>query len=144
MQTSDGHQTHLFYAKNIKGSANTVTARFSAANNHPWLAIFEYSGLSTINPLDKITTAQGHSKTPSAGMTAVTSYANELVISGIGMPASYAGSVSNGSGYAMIAQDTGTSRSAAENTVAGVSTSFNPSFSTASTVNWSAITATFH
>src|SRR5205823_752558 len=52
-QTADGHQIHVFYAKNIAGGANTVNAAFSSTNNHPWLAIFEFSGLSTTNPLDQ-------------------------------------------------------------------------------------------
>jgi hypothetical protein len=34
-QTTDGHQIHIFYAKNILSGANTVTASFSEANNHP-------------------------------------------------------------------------------------------------------------
>src|SRR4051812_39312570 len=51
VQSADGHQVHIYYAKNIAGGSNTVTATFSAANNHPWLAIYEYSGLSTTAPL---------------------------------------------------------------------------------------------
>ena len=55
VQNSDGSQARLFYAKNILGApANTVTATFSSTNNHPWLAIYEFKGLSTTNPLDQV------------------------------------------------------------------------------------------
>ncbi|MBI2816192.1 MAG: hypothetical protein HYX72_04560 [Acidobacteria bacterium] len=43
-QDVDGHQIHLFYAKNIAPGRNVVTATFSSTNNYPWLAIYEYSG----------------------------------------------------------------------------------------------------
>src|SRR5262249_253097 len=59
-QTADGHQIHIFYAKNIRGGTNTVTANFSSTNNHPWIAIYEYSGLSASNPLDQVAHAQGN------------------------------------------------------------------------------------
>jgi hypothetical protein len=55
-QINDGHQTHLFCARNIAGGPNTVTATFSGTNNHSWLAIYEYSGLSTTAPLDRTST----------------------------------------------------------------------------------------
>jgi hypothetical protein len=64
IQTSDGHQLHLFYAKNIAGGSNTVTATFSATNNHPWLAIYEYRGLSATSPLDR---TSGYSGTVTVG-----------------------------------------------------------------------------
>ena len=86
MQTADGSQVHLFYAKNIAGGANTVTAHFSASNGHPWLAIYEYSGLSTTSPLDQKASAQGNSTTPSTGATPITTSANELVFVGAGLP----------------------------------------------------------
>jgi hypothetical protein len=47
VQNTDGHQIHIFYAKNIKAGSNTVKATFSTANNHFWLAVYEFSGLST-------------------------------------------------------------------------------------------------
>src|SRR5206468_2400249 len=63
-QAADGHQIHIFYAANIRGGANTVRATFSGTNNHPWLAVYEYSGLVTTNPLDQVTHAQGSDSGP--------------------------------------------------------------------------------
>src|SRR4029077_7370981 len=97
-QTSDGHQVHIFYAKNIKAGANTVTATFSATNNHPWLAIYEYSGLSTTNPLDRTAHAQGSSASPNSGASAITSSANELVFAAAGFPNNYGGTATAGGG----------------------------------------------
>src|SRR5205085_12135505 len=73
VQTADGHQIHVFYAKNIAGGPNTVTATFSSTNNHPWLAIFEYAGLSKTNPLDQTAHAQGASASPDSGSIKTTS-----------------------------------------------------------------------
>ena len=101
VQNADGHQIHIFYAKNIHGGANAVTATFSSANNHLWLAIYEYSGLSTTSPLDQKAAAQGSSATPSTGATYTTS-PNELAFVGTGLPASFTGGVTTGSGYAVL------------------------------------------
>src|SRR5690348_14804408 len=57
-QTSDGHQIHIFYAANVTGGANTITASFSGTNNHPWLAIYEFSG---VTGLEQTAAAQGAS-----------------------------------------------------------------------------------
>src|SRR5205807_681025 len=100
-QTADGHQVHIFYAKNVAGRANTVTASFSSTNNHPWLAIYEYSGLSTTAPLDQVAHTQGSSLSANSGPTSPTASANELVFAAAGLPASYAGTAAVGSGYVM-------------------------------------------
>src|SRR5207253_3219954 len=76
-QTTDGHQLHLFYAANVGGGANTVTATFSSTNNRPWMAIYEYSGLSPTSPLDQTARAQGSGSGPSSGATAMTASATE-------------------------------------------------------------------
>ena len=143
VQTSDGHQVHLFYAKNIAGAANTVTATFSSTNNHPWLAIFEFSGLSIANPLDQTARAQGSGTAADTGPTAITNSANELVFAAVGLPASYTGVVSAGVGYALQQQDTGSSRAAAELMNAISTGSFDGTFSLNSATSWSAVVATF-
>src|SRR5207237_7113191 len=108
-QDADGHQLHIFYAANINGFANVVTLNFSGANNHPWLAIYEYSGIITVNQIDQTAHAQGSDNSPFTGVMNTTD-TNELEIAATGMPASYTGSVSPGAGYALLQQDTGTSR----------------------------------
>jgi hypothetical protein len=143
VQTADGHQVHIFYAKNISGGANAVTAHFSAANNHPWIALYEYNGLNTTAPLDRTAHAQGSGSTASSGATAVTTSSNELVFAATGLPASYTGSVSAGAGYTLMQQDTASSRAA--NEAAGTSStgSVTGVFNLAPGTSWSAVVATF-
>ena len=142
-QTSDGHQVHIFYAKNIKAGANTVTATFSATNNHPWLAIYEYSGLSTANPLDRTAHAQGSSTSPNSGASAITTNANELVFAAAGFPNSYSGTATAGGGYTLQQQDTGTSRAATETTIVTSTGTYAGTFTLSTSTNWSAVLATF-
>jgi thermitase len=142
-QTTDGHQVHVFYAKNIVGAANTVSATFSATNNHPWVAIYEYSGLSATSPLDQTAHAQGSSSTPNSGATATTARANELVFAAMGLPVSYPGTATAGSGYTLQRQDTGTSRAANETAAVTSTGSYATTFTLSSRTNWSAVVATF-
>jgi hypothetical protein len=142
-QTADGHQVHIFYAKNIVGGANTVTASFSATNNHPWLAVYEYSGLSTTNPIDQVARAQGSDNSPFSGLITTTSE-NELEFAATGLPASYTGSVSPGPGYTMQLQDTGTSRAANEAALLNAaSNQYAGQFNLSSATNWTIVVATF-
>jgi hypothetical protein len=143
VQTADGSQVHIFYAKNIAGGANTVNATFSSTNNHPWLAIYEYSGLNTTSPLDKTASAQGSSTVANSGTTATTSSANELVFATTGLPASFTGTATAGSGYTMLNQDTGTSRAANETAIVSSTGSFAAIFGLNPGANWSAVVATF-
>jgi hypothetical protein len=141
-QADDGHQIHIFYAANIQGGTNTVHATFSGANNHPWLAIYEYSGIVPTNPLDQVGHAQGNDSSPFTGLIS-TAHADELEFAAAGLPASYTGSAAAGSSYTLLAQDTGTSRATTE--VAGLSIAgqYAGSFNLSSPTNWSAAVATF-
>ena len=141
-QTADGHQIHLFYAKNIHGGSNTVRATFSSANNHPWIAVYEYSGLDTNNPLDQTARAQGSNASAVAGPVTTTS-SNELAIAATGLPASFKGTVNSGAGYSLQAQDTNTSRAANETGVLSAAGQTLGSFTLSFGTNWSAIVATF-
>ena len=143
VQTTDGHQAHIFYARNIVGRANTVTASFSATNNHPWLAIYEYNGLSATSPLDQTAHAQGSGNSSNTGPTGTTTSANELVFAATGFPYSYGGTVAPGSGFAIQQQDTATSRAASETALANAAGSYAGTFSLSSNANWSAVLATF-
>jgi len=144
-QDADGHQTHIFYAANSLAGPNTVTASFSSTNNHPWLAIFEYSGVITANPLDVTASAQGLSAIANSGSTAQTHAANELIFAGLGLPSSSSVGVNAGSGFGMEQQDTiaGGSRAAAEDQLVGAIGSFSGNFSLGSSTYWSAVVATF-
>jgi subtilisin family serine protease len=142
-QTADGHQLHIFYAANIVGGPNTVTATFSSVNNRPWLAIYEYEGVRATDPLDQTARAQGSGATPSAGPTGPTASANELVFAATGLPASYAGTVSAGAGYVLLRQETGGSRGAIESGMAPAPGSYTATFGLSAQTNWSAVVATF-
>jgi hypothetical protein len=143
-QDTDGHQIHLFYARNIVGGANTVTATFSAANNHPWLAIYELQGLSATAPLDQTASAQGSSSSVSTGATAATKNANEFVFVGAGFNTpSFKGTVSAGAGYTLGRQDTNTSRAATEDQAVSSTGSYTGTFALSGSANWSALVATF-
>jgi hypothetical protein len=143
VQTADGSQVQLFYAKNILGAANTVKATFSATNNHPWLAIYEYQGLNTVNPLDQVASAQGNGATPSSGATPTTTSASELVFAGFGFPASYTGTQAAGAGFTLVQNDTGTSPGADESMLTTATGTYTGTFNLSSIANWSAIVATF-
>jgi hypothetical protein len=145
VQTTDGHQVHIFYATNIAGGANTVRATFSGTNGHPWLAIFEYSGLSTTHPLDRTASAQGSGTAASSGATAQTRAANELVTSALGLPASSSAFITAGSGYVIEQQNAASpgSRGAAEDEIASAERAFAGTYRLSSSTNWSAAVATF-
>jgi hypothetical protein len=143
VQTVDGHQVHVFYAKNAAGISNSVTAHFSSRNSHPWLAIYEYSGLSTTTPLDQTAHAQGNGSAAGSGTAAMTSSAYELVFAAAGLPAGYTGAVTTGTGYSMLQQDTGTPRAANEAAIVNSSGSFAGVFGLNPGTNWTAVLATF-
>src|SRR5947209_17064281 len=145
VQSADGHQIRLFYAKNIVGGANTVTASFSGANNHPWLSIYEISGLSTTSPLDQTASAQGsNSASVSTGPTAATQSNNEFVFVGSGFNTpSFNGTVTAGTGYTLAQQDTTNSRAANESLLSSSPSSFTGKFTLSNSANWSALIATF-
>ena len=142
-QTSDGSQIHLFYAKNSLGAPNTVTATFSSTNNHPWLAIYEFRGLNTINPLDQTASAQGSGTTPNSGATPTTTSANELVFAAMGLPSSFRGTQTAGAGFSFLQQDTSTSPAANESMLVISTGSYTATFTLGGSANWTAIIATF-
>ena len=141
-QASGNFQTQIFYAANIKGGANTVQATFSSTNSYPFLAIYEYHGVST---LDQTAAAQGSSSTPNSGSTTTTASANELVFAGLGLAYNSSATVSPGSGYTLEQQDAvaNTGRAATEDLLATASGNYAASFTLSSSTDWSAVVATF-
>jgi hypothetical protein len=146
-QTSDGHQIDIFYATSAASSPNTVTATFSASNSHPWLAVFEYSGVSG---LDQTAHAQGSGASPNTGLTATTTSNNELVFAGLGLANASTATVTAGTGFQLLLQDAppNTSRAATEGQIVSVSGQYGGTFGLSAkanchTCNWSAAVATF-
>ncbi len=143
VQTIDGHQVHIFYAKDIAGGSNTVTARFSSVNNYPWLAIYEYSGLSPVNPLDRTSSAQGFSSLPATG-TMQTAKAPELVFVGTGFPANFEGSATSVPPFSLNQVNTSTSPAANESAIATTAgTAIKGAVNLSTGTDWTAIGATF-
>jgi hypothetical protein len=144
-QDADGSQLHLFYAKNVRGGANTVTATFSATNNHPYIAVYEYGGLSPTAPLDQTASAQASSSAPTCGPTPTTSSSSELVFSGLGLPSSSSLTVTPGSGFVLEQQDTTTngSRAASEDEKLNSEAAVTATYGLTGTANWSCVVATF-
>jgi hypothetical protein len=73
----------ILYASNIRAGVNTVTVTFSASVPYPDVRIFEYSGISSSNPLDSTSSSAGNGGTATSG-NLKTSTSNDLVF-GAGM-----------------------------------------------------------
>jgi hypothetical protein len=71
--------TQIFYAKNIKGGANTVKTTFTGSGNLFQLHILEYSGADPISPLDAVSSASSSSGTALDSGATTTHFANELI-----------------------------------------------------------------
>lgn len=142
-QTTDGHQLHIFYARDIIGGSNTVKATFSGTNANPWLAIYEYKGLNIYAPLDETAAAQGSSSMPHTGATLTTHVANELVFVATAFNATSTVTLTSGTGYNIGQQDTHTSRAATETKFVTSIGSYSGTFNLSGNVNWSAVLATF-
>jgi len=73
-----GDRTVVYYAKNIKGGADTVTVTLTA--NSGWLELFisEYSGADPTNPIDAQVGASGSAGTVSSG-NATTTTAGDII-----------------------------------------------------------------
>jgi hypothetical protein len=91
------YRGQIFYAKNIKGGANTVTVTLSAAATSSFESyIHEYSGADTVSPLDVVSSATSNSGTAMDSGSATTHAANELIF-GAGFEAS--GVIAAGAGF---------------------------------------------
>src|SRR5262249_48947031 len=71
--------SQVFYAKNVVGGANTVTATFGTSiSQFGILYIHEYSGIDKANPLDATSSAVGSTAAIDSG-SATTTNANDLI-----------------------------------------------------------------
>jgi hypothetical protein len=72
LSTPGGALSRVYYAKNIKGGADTVTVTLSASSSYLELYLSEYSGINTTNPIDTEVGASGNAGTVSSGSVATT------------------------------------------------------------------------
>ena len=90
------YRAQVFYAKNVAGGTNTVTATFATTiGNFGLLYLHEYAGVDRVDPFDVTAGATGTTVLADSG-TATTRAGNELLV-GVGMTAhAYTGP---GTGY---------------------------------------------
>ena len=80
VSTLTGFYEQLWYAKNIAGGANTVTARLTGRSGTVFgLYLHEYHGADATSPLDATSVATGASGSSMDSGSQTTNYANELV-----------------------------------------------------------------
>ena len=123
-----GARSRVYYASNIKGGPNTVTANLSASSSDLLIYISEYSGVNVATPIDtqagasgsvgavssgnRTTTAAGDiiygycngdsACTPGPGFTARSTFANNLVEDMVAtIPGTYAATASADQGWTM-------------------------------------------
>jgi hypothetical protein len=75
---SSNNVTQMFYAKNIKGGANTVTVTLNGSSVNLSLDVVEYSGANTVSPLDATSVGTGNGTALDSGSVSASS-GNELV-----------------------------------------------------------------
>ena len=85
----------IYYAENIKGGANTITASMTVSGPLRF-AILEYSGVATSNSLDVAVVATATSTTPNSG-NATTTVSGDLLLGAVGTADSTA--FTAGTGY---------------------------------------------
>ncbi len=78
LSSPGGALSRVYYAKNIKGGADTVTVTLSANSSFLELYLSEYSGVDPTNPIDAQVGASGSAGAVSSG-TAVTSVAGDII-----------------------------------------------------------------
>jgi hypothetical protein len=71
-------RSRVYYAKNIKGGADTVTVILTASSSWLELYLTEYSGLDLTNPIDAQASASGGAGAVSSG-NATTNYAGDVI-----------------------------------------------------------------
>ena len=78
LNSPGGARSRVYYAKNIKGGADTVTVTLSA--NSAWLELYlsEYSGVDPVNPIDAQAGAVGNAGAVSSG-NATTTVAGDVI-----------------------------------------------------------------
>src|SRR5580693_7830136 len=73
-----GVRSRVYYAKNIKGGADTVTVKLTASSSWLELYLAEYSGLDLTNPIDAQASASGSAGAVSSG-NATANYAGDVI-----------------------------------------------------------------
>ena len=78
LSSPGGALSQVYYAKNIKGGADTVTVTLSANSSYIELYLTEYSGIDATNPIDAQAGASGSAGAVSSG-NATTTAAGDII-----------------------------------------------------------------
>jgi hypothetical protein len=78
LSTPDQAVSSVYYAKNIKGGADTVTVKLSASSSYLEIYVSDYSGIDPNNPIDAQAGASGNAGAVSSG-TATTTVAGDII-----------------------------------------------------------------
>jgi len=78
LTTPGGSVSSVYYAKNVKGGADTVMVTLSAASNYLEVYLSEYSGINPTNPIDAQAGASGTAGAASSG-AATTTVAGDII-----------------------------------------------------------------
>ena len=78
LRSPGGTLSRVYYAKNIRGGADTVTVTFSTASNGIELYLTEYTGIDPNNPIDALASASGSAGAVSSG-NATTTVAGDVI-----------------------------------------------------------------
>jgi hypothetical protein len=144
-QTTDSHSVWIYYAANVIGGADTVTASFAASNAHPFLSIFEVSGLDLLCPLDQTAAGTSGATASTAASTSplTTTSANELLFAIVGESSTAGPAVTAGTGFVLDQVNTGTSRAATETQIVSSIGTYAGTATLATAANWSMAMASF-
>lgn len=104
-----GYRAQVFYATNIAGGTDTVTATFqTSVSSFGVFYVHEYAGINTLNPVDVVASATGSSSAMNSG-SAVTTSPNDLVfgagVSGNNVISAGSGFTSRSMAYGNITED---------------------------------------
>ncbi|MBV8476289.1 MAG: DUF4091 domain-containing protein [Acidobacteria bacterium] len=145
-QTTDHHQSYLFYVSDAIGGSTTVKVAFqdasgaAIANGRPWVAIYELAGATAP---DQFGSAIGNSASPSCQASGANAVSDEFVFAGIGMTGGSTQTVSPGTGFTLLQQATGGPRAANESRVTTAIEQSSASFSLSAPASYSCLVATF-
>ena len=125
----------IWYAVNVKGGADTVTANFATSTGYSLIYVHEYAGLAA-NPLDQVSTQTGTGTAVTSGAK-TTTQANELIFG----YASVDNNVSAGGAGFTVRQTAGGNMS--EDMIVSAAGTYAATFTQSKSGGWAGLMATF-
>lgn len=129
----------VWYAFNVTGATTPSIMVNKSQTMSMEAVVFHYSGLTTIDPLDKVARATGSSVSPASGNTTTLSQANEVIIGITG--SDFGGATYTvGAGYGHLTQITanGNSEMALQDKQVSATTAISSSMTLSNSASWAA------